>query len=349
MNNIAILIPSLRKGGAEKQAVLLKKALKQSGFNVTFVLFNGELGYNEELKTLGEFTSSDLIILQGNIVKKLYNLIRFLKNKEIDVLFSYLTAPNFFGGIAAKISGIDYFYTGIRNAFLEKYKLYFEYIASRLATKVIINNYSGERTLNDFSIRNTIVIPNCYINFHTDIPERTNKPIEIITVARFTKQKDFDTALKSVGFLRERGIDFRYTIIGYGTEENNIRTTISALNLTDNVTLIIDPKDIFSYLLKADIYLSTSLYEGTSNSIMEALDAELPIVATNVGDNDILVKNAQNGYIHEIGDSSGIGNSLYKLAVNKTLRILFGRKSKQILINNYSFEKFKNSYLSFLK
>lgn len=48
---------------------------------------------------------------------------------------------------------------------------------------------------------------------------------------------------------------------------------------------------------KADIYLSTSLFEGTSNSIMEAMNADLPIVATNVGDNGLLVKNEINGFL----------------------------------------------------
>ena len=60
METVAILIPSLKKGGAEKKAVLIKNALS-SNYKILFILFNAELGCEEELLKLGDFKDNTLI------------------------------------------------------------------------------------------------------------------------------------------------------------------------------------------------------------------------------------------------------------------------------------------------
>ena len=66
MDTIAILIPSLKKGGAEKQAVLLKNALSDH-YHVYFILFNAELGHEQELIELGHLDDDHLVKLQGSL------------------------------------------------------------------------------------------------------------------------------------------------------------------------------------------------------------------------------------------------------------------------------------------
>lgn len=99
----------------------------------------------------------------------------------------------------------------------------------------------------------------------------------------------------------------------------------------------------------ADIYISTSLFEGTSNSIMEALNWSLPVVATNVGDNDRLVINGENGYLLPVRDVDGFSASLNKLLDSIDLRNKMGVKSNQILRENYSMEVFEKRYLDLIE
>lgn len=73
--------------------------------------------------------------------------------------------------------------------------------------------------------------------------------------------------------------------------ETQVRKWIRQYVIDDITTIYINPNNIAELLDQADIYISTSLFEGTSNSIMEAMNADLPIVATNVGDNGQLVQN----------------------------------------------------------
>src|SRR5664280_952701 len=87
-----------------------------------------------------------------------------------------------------------------------------------------------------------------------------------------------------------RALKFKYLIVGYGPLEKEIRHLAEELNLQKEVEILINPPNIPDILKTCNIYLSASLYEGLSNSIMEAMVAGLPVIATNVGDNCYLIK-----------------------------------------------------------
>ena len=100
---------------------------------------------------------------------------------------------------------------------------------------------------------------------------------------------------------------------------------------------------------EADIYLSTSLFEGTSNSIMEGMNADLPIIATNVGDNGYLVEHEVNGLLCEVGDFKRISQYLIRLVKNVEERIVKGKQSKQKLLKDYSMEQFRQRYIAVIE
>ena len=120
-------------------------------------------------------------------------------------------------------------------------------------------------------------------------------------------------------------------------------------NVSDVVRFYINSNEIIKLLVKSDIYLSTSLFEGTSNSIMEPMNCCLPIVATNVGDNQCLVSENNSGFLHTIGDYKGIALSLEKLLSDIDLRNRMGTYANWILRENYSFDTFKTRYISIIE
>ena len=138
-------------------------------------------------------------------------------------------------------------------------------------------------------------------------------------------------------------------IIGYGDEEQNIRCWINEYGVEDYIKLYISPNNVQDIVRAADMYLSTSLFEGTSNSIMEALNWSLPVVATNVGDNNHLVVDGINGMIHAIGDAKGMAESLAAMIDNYDLRISYGLAGNKILRDNYSMEIFEKRYIKLIE
>ena len=120
------------------------------------------------------------------------------------------------------------------------------------------------------------------------------------------------------------------------------------MGLESTCKIFINPDNIPELLDAADIYLSTSLIEGTSNSIMEAMNASLPIVATNVGDNPYLVEGGRNGFLLSTGDVTGLAHKMEELAKDALLRQQMGKESLNILRRNYSAEAFRNNYLKII-
>lgn len=345
--NIAILIPTLKQGGAEKQATILATVLDKHHSVDLYLLYYGNNSIAPQNQDLLNNSQVRLHLLDGNLMTKVLRLKREFQSKRIDILFNYLTSCDVIGGIAGRLAGVKRIYGGIRNARLEWHKMIAErFIHNHIATGTIYNCYSGAEYFGNkgFRKRKNIVIPNGF----QDIAEpiiRTDKDIKhIVTTGRFVPQKDYKTMLNTIAKLKDIRQDFIMDIIGYGTEEENIRKWIEEFGIKKYINIHIKPDNVQDIVRNADIYLSTSLFEGTSNSIMEALNWSLPIVATNVGDNDRLIYDKKNGMLHSIGDAEGMAHSISELLNSVELRNKWGEKGHKILLDNFSLVAFEQKY-----
>lgn len=347
MKSIAILIPTLKKGGAEKQACILAKLLKDD-YDVHLLVYNPEAGIEKENVTLTGLSIDKIIQFKGNKFRRILSLYKWLKIKNPDIIFCYLTKPDLIGPFIGKLSGVKEIYQGIRNAQLPFYKIILEKIGNLFSSGVILNNYCGVDKLKNLKFKNIIVIPNCYLNPKEYFEKKNKNNIEVITVGRFVPQKDYNTLLKAVEMSMEANDKLSLKIIGHGEKETYIRNLINNSKFKNRIQILINPPNIIDHLRNADIYISTSIFEGTSNSIMEAMDSSLPIVATNVGDNNRLVINEVNGFLTNIKDSRDLSDKILLLSNDYNLRIKFGKESNKIINLDFSINKFKESYLKLI-
>ena len=243
-------------------------------------------------------------------------------------------------------------YNGIRSSRLPWWKVILErYVHNRHATATIYNCYSGAAYFagRGFCKKKNIVIPNCFPDISEPMCREEKGVKHIVTVGRFVPDKDYKTIISTIAELKALRQDFVMDIIGYGEEEQNIRGWIEEYGVGEYINIYIRPDNVQEIVKDADIYLSTSLFEGTSNSIMEALNWSLPVVATNVGDNDHLVIDGVNGTLHPIGDAEGMAKSIATLLGSVEMRNEYGAKSNQNLRDNYSMEIFEKRYLQLIE
>ncbi len=344
---IAIFVSTLKIGGAEKQRIFLFNALKYK-YETFLIIFYGDIVEGQNLKLIKD-GHGKVIALRGNLTRKILYLYKFFKAERITHLFTYLTKPNFYGAIIGRLAGVRFVYPGIRSTVLPAWKIFLEKIASFFSTAVILNSYAGEYIIKQRGFKRTCVIPNCLDNISAPIQKKEKSPIVIISVGRFVEEKDYSTSLNAIGELLKVSNNFIYRLVGYGPLEAQLRKKVIELQLSNNVEIIIKPDNIPQLLNDADIYLSTSLFEGTSNAIMEAMNACLPIVATDVGDNNRLILEGINGFLHGVGDYKGIAKSLEALMLNYDKRIDWGLESNRILNENYSYDIFKTKYLNLIE
>ena len=349
--NIAILIPTINAGGAEKQAVLLAAQLART-YNVHVIVFAGEKESFASNVEILEQANVNIHRFIGSSFRKINQLKILFRDYNIEILFNYLTFPNVIGSLVGKLVGVKKCYGGIRSSRLPWWKIVMErFIHNHTATATIYNCYSGAEYFGDrgFEKEKNIVIPNCFQNIAEPIIRKEGEIKHIVTVGRFVPDKDYKTIKRTIAELKKLRNDFVMDIIGYGDEEQNIRDWIKEYGVEEYINIYIRPNNVQDIVRSSDIYLSTSLFEGTSNSIMEALNWSLPVVATNVGDNDHLVIDGKNGYLHPIGDASGMAQSLSSLLDSVELRNRFGYESNQNLRNNYSVDIFEERYLKLIE
>lgn len=348
--SIAIFVKNLTSGGAEKQAVCLARSLA-SQYDVHFIVLNDLYTHQKYEDKIKECSEIHYITFSGSLIRRLCAFVKYVKTNKISLIFSYLTAANVFACMAKVFCKVKVC-TGLRNAQLPFAKMIVDrFLTNHLADSSVVNCFSGAENFRKwrFNAEKMVVIPNC-IEYVSPYEKKSVAEVpKIITVGRFVPQKDYETAIHAISLLKENGVPFQFEIVGYGKLEDKIRYWVDLYGITEVTIFRINPNNIDDLLMTADIYLSTSLFEGTSNSIMEAMNANLPVIATNVGDNAYLVKNEENGYLVSSGDCSKIAELLYCLLKNVDIRNDMGQRSKQVLIDGYSLDKFFTRYKNVIK
>ena len=351
--NICITINSLAAGGAEKQSLLLAKALK-SYHNTIVVIIKPKPIYQSHLVIIKK-EEIEHVFLARNSVKKIYGFTKLLKVRKIDIIFSFLPIDTLLGGICGKISGVPHIFGGIRNSYIPKFKFtVLKVVHNSILDYTIANNFTAYHSAIKSGFKDRLLVVFNGINIRTLSKTRrsNNKSINIISVGRLVLQKDYNTALKAIVTLKKRlksDYKINYKIVGNGPEKGNIMAAIEKHGLGNEVELITEPPNMYGLLETSDIYLCTSIFEGISNAIMEAMNCALPIVATNAGDNSRLVLNGDNGFITTPWDYEKIADHLFNLIESPALREEMGLKSYNHLVDNFSFKAFQKKYLAIIE
>jgi glycosyltransferase involved in cell wall biosynthesis len=349
--SIAIFCKTLLKGGTEKQALILSKLLTEQKKDVLLIIWCKNKIDPENLNYLKN-NNIRYFALNGIALGRFIKFLEIIRDQRVSFILSYLTLPNFVSGLSKLFVKNVVRIGGIRNEKLPYYKFFFEkWIHNNLNNATVFNNYSAKDKFikRGFKSKKIFVIQNAVIPDHINgKADLKRSDVKIITISRFVKQKDFRTALYSFNELINRNKDkaITYCLVGYGPMEQEIRSLLVDLKMGDRIKLFINPSNISSILTDCDIYLSTSLFEGLSNSIMEAMVAGLPIVATDVGDNKFLVKDGFNGFLLPCKDVNGIVEKLELLSGSDDLRSNFGNNSRILIKNKFSEEKLLENYLN---
>jgi glycosyltransferase involved in cell wall biosynthesis len=349
MPKIVIISNWIFSGGAEKQSLILAKTLNEH-FKVFYCIYYE--GENEE-RTMDEIKTNNiqLLLLSGNHFNKILQFYKFCKKEKINIIISYLFVGNLLNAIVGNILKIKHRIGGIRSSKHSKLKNIIQKIVHNyFLTLSISNSYSGKLECSKYGYKpqKIKVIPNCFEFKNESFSKKSDLLIKIITVARFVEAKDFLTSIQVIKNLISKTKNIQYTIVGFGELEAKIREWIYEYQLADYINIIISPKNVNEYLAKSDIYLSTSLYEGLSNSIMEAMSFSLPIVATNVGDNKYLVKDGENGYLCKVTDYESMADSIFYISSDKDRYMRFSSNSYQVIQKEFSNQKFADEYIKLI-
>lgn len=234
------------------------------------------------------------------------------REKKYDFAISFLT-PHYY--VAEKIDAkvkLAWIHTDYSNYLLDvksELKMWskYDYIASispkctegflkvfpDLKDKIVeISNINAEKLIRQQAIED-------------DAEDMTAQEDEIClcSVGRFAHAKNFDHIPSIAKKIKEKGIKFKWFIIGYGGEEQLIREKIKDENIEDTVIILGKKANPYPYIKKCDIYVQPSREEGYGMTVAEAKLLQRAIVITDFLTAGEHIQNGENGYIVPINQS----------------------------------------------
>src|SRR3989344_6102230 len=171
-----------------------------------------------------------------------------------------------------------------------------------------------------------------------------NKKIYILTVARLEKEKDLETAIRVFAKLK---INSEFVIVGDGSQRRSLELLAKSLEVGDKVKFVGWQDDLREFYQNADIYISTSLYEGYGMAVVEAASYGLPLVISDAGIAHEIFEDKIGAFICKPKDKESFVKAMINLAKDSNLREKMGKKAKEAVsrqeINHEEYlEKYKN-------
>lgn len=210
-------------------------------------------------------------------------------------------------------------------------------VSNQVLDSLLTQEYISEKTV-------AVVIHNGIdTNQYSDVV-KNNKIVNIGIVARLVGVKNHKMLIEAFAVLSKSGLDVELSIVGDGPLLSVLQEQCRNLGISEKVIFMGERSDVDKLLGTFDIYVLPSHSEGLSISILEAMASSLPIVATSVGGNPVLVCNSQNGFLVDDNDVSELARVLKLLILDRELRFTMGRKGRRIVTESFSLDEMVNSY-----
>jgi len=174
--------------------------------------------------------------------------------------------------------------------------------------------------------------------------------LKIISVGRCHWKKGYTFALDAMAILKEKNTNFHYTIIAVGKDEENILYQINDLGLKKNVTFIngLQHKEVIKQVSNSNLFLLSSVEEGISNAVLEAMALGIPVISTDCGGMGEVIRNSENGFIVPIRDTAAMAGTIQKfIDLDKTYKINIIKNARETIIHNHLLSSQVNQFKSF--
>ena len=304
---MTFLVRSLEYGGAERQLVVLARALSERGHLVSVVTFYSGGPLEAELRRAGTHVRSLEKTGRWDLTSLAVRLRRVIREERPDVLHGYLGTPN----IAATM--ISPFFPGLRIVWGERASnmdlSHYDWLSrlssvaccalSRFPDLLIVNSRAGREHAirRGYPAQKMVVVPNGIDTerFRPDPIARRRLRHEwnvsdaeqlVGLVSRLDPVKDHRTFLLAASVVAKMRADVRFVCVGDGDPEYRraMHELVEALGLAGRVTWIAAQSDVTAVYNALDISCSSSASEGFPNAVGEAMACGVPCVATDVGD-----------------------------------------------------------------
>jgi sugar transferase (PEP-CTERM/EpsH1 system associated) len=164
-------------------------------------------------------------------------------------------------------------------------------------------------------------------------------------VGRLNRIKDYPTALRGMEVLSESCSSWRLLIAGDGPERQALESIVASKPaLQGRVSFLGTTQCVPEFLNALDVYLLPSIVEGVSNSLLEAMAASLPAIASDTGGNPEVIVNGESGLLFPVGDDRQLAGCLLQVYRQRDLRARLAEQALRRVDGEFSLDSMVAKY-----
>tara|TARA_B100000886_G_scaffold328056_1_gene276097 strand:+ start:7794 stop:8897 length:1104 start_codon:yes stop_codon:yes gene_type:complete len=330
---LIIFLPQFVVSGAGRSVFEMINGLDKKKFIIKVICF-GKCEYKKKLrKKIDIYELKTKKIIYG--VLKIIQIVKLIKNVsgQNKLIFisnhHYANVVGFF--VKRKIHKIKTI--GIERTAIFELKTFFSFtdllrkkilmlfvkFTYPYLDKIVANSNFVENEIKKFSPKNTMVIyPPSFIKKEKKSMKKYG--LKILMVGSLNKEKGISLALKALSKIDK---NFILTIVGRGSEKNKLILLSKKLfgeNYKKKIKFVGHQNNLKKYYLRSNLFLNTSFFEGFSNAIIDAMNHNIPVIASDcAGGNQEILKNGRCGLIFKSRDETDLRVKIYSFLENKKL------------------------------
>lgn len=326
---LTFVTATLTSGGSERVMSIVANKMQERGYEVEIICLNDQIVFypiNDGIK----ITHVEVESGTKSLPKKLWWFRKYIQKTQPDVVIAFMVSVYTVTLLA--LMGIDIpVISSVRNdpAYSNLRKKITRKLLLPRSAHVVVQTQQIKKFFNK-SIQNMTTVIYNPVNEKVFKLQPSKKENRIISVGRLYPQKDQKTMIEAFAKMSEHHPDWKLVIFGEGPERDSLEKMIKdpKSKIQDKVFLPGRSENIIDELNKSKIFCLSSIYEGMSNALVEAICVGLPIVTTKVSGTEELIKDGENGFIVNIGDKDSMAKALTKIIEDENLQNQFAEKNK---------------------
>jgi len=346
------IIWSLDLGGAEQVVVNLTRHLNRERFQPIVCCLNEKGRYASLVENEG------IPIFEMNKKPKLDlflipRLVKLIKRMEIDLIHTHLFSANLWGRIAAKLAGVPVISTehGM-DTWRNSIDLALDQWLTSFNAKIVCVSEGVKKfySTRNYSLNGKVKIIHNGIEIDKFAPASDRIEIRrqlglgpdthvVGIVGRLVPEKAHNDFIDAIKLLSDQDQQIRGLIIGEGKLLNQLKAKVIKMRLEDKIYFLGNRKELPILYQAMDVFVMSSLREGFPLTILEAMAAKVPIVATNVGGVGECIEHEKDGILVEPKNPKKLAEAIQRILTDQNLKEKLIHHANEKVRSRFSVQK----------
>jgi glycosyltransferase involved in cell wall biosynthesis len=336
---------TLKTGGLERLLADIARHHDANRCHVEFLALNEVGRFADVIREAGCRVH---VLQSAGRIGKLRQMVRLFRAGQFDVVHTHNTYPHIYGSIAARMAGVPVVINtrhGQRAGHGWKSKVQFRW-ASHLVDKIVAVSDDASRLCIEADGVRSHKVTRIWNGIDVDDFKYTGplKTPVAISVARLSAEKDFPTLLRAMAIAVRQVPDLVLNLVGDGPERNRLERLSAELKLTDSVRFLGDRADVPALLSSAGFFVTASLTEGISLTLLEAMAVGLPVIATAVGGNTEIVDDPLTGRLVPPNDEDRLAAAMVDMCQQSQRWAVLGRAGRDRVQSHFDVRRMVVDY-----